>query len=53
MRRPNYFYDLPYDLIMHIFKFVKRLRPRIDKVVKNCKFARDMKKNYKAILINR
>jgi len=31
---PNYFYDLPYDLILHIFSFMPRIRPRINKVIK-------------------
>lgn len=48
----NYFYDLPYDLILHIFSFLPRIRPRINKVIKNNKFINDMKKNYKFIKIN-
>jgi len=48
----NYFYDLPYDLILHIFSFIPRIRVRINKVIKNNKFINDMKKNYKFIKIN-
>ena len=49
---PNYFYDLPYDLILHIFSFLPRIRPRINKVIKNNKFINDMRKNYKYIKIS-
>ena len=49
----NYFYDLPYDLILHIFSFIPRTRFKINKVIKNSKFAIDMKKNYKFIKINK
>jgi hypothetical protein len=48
----NYFYDLPYDLILYIFSFIPRTRFKINKVIKNSKFAIDMKKNYKFIKIN-
>lgn len=48
----NYFYDLPYELIMYIFTFVPRLRPRIQKVIKNTKFIIDLKRNYKFITLN-
>ncbi len=34
----NYFYDLPYDLILYIFTFIPRIRPRVNKVIKNNKF---------------
>lgn len=49
----NYFYDLPYELISYIFSFIPRMRPRINKVIKNNKFINDMKKNYKFIKIAR
>ena len=49
----NYFYNLPYELICYIFSFIPRIRPRINKVIKNNKFIIDMKKNYKFINISR
>jgi len=45
----NYFYDLPYDLILYIFSFISRIRPRFNKVIKNNKFINDLRKNYKHI----
>lgn len=49
----NYFFDLPHEIIDHIFTFIPRLRLRIHKVIKNNKFINDMKKNYKLIEISR
>lgn len=48
----NWFYDLPYELIMYIFSFIPRLRARVNKVIKNTKFASDMRKNYKYIKVS-
>ena len=45
----NYFYDLPYDLILYIFSFIPPIRPRFNKVIKNNKFINDLRKNYKHI----
>ncbi len=49
----NYFFELPYEIIDHIFTFIPRLRKRIYKVIKNNKFINDMKKNYKFIEVSR
>jgi hypothetical protein len=49
----NYFFELPYEIIEHIFTFIPRLRLRIHKVIKNNKFINDMKKNYKFIEVSR
>ena len=48
----NFFYDLPYEIICYIFSFIPKLRPRINKVIKNNKFINDMRKNYKYIKIS-
>jgi hypothetical protein len=49
----NYFFELPYEIIEHIFTFIPRLRKLIHKVIKNNKFINDMKKNYKFIEVSR